>query len=68
MLVTRHFKPDEILKAIQILATACNLQAPVQHKNSPLRSAGEANAVDLIDNFGALVEGNKIPRFLIPSD
>ena len=68
VLVTRHFKPDEILKANQILATACNLQAPVQHKNSPLRSAGEANAVDLIDNLGTLVEGNRIPRFLIPSD
>ena len=68
MLVTRHFKLDEILKANQILATACNSQAPVQHKNSPLRSAGKVNAVDLIDNFGALVEGNKFSRFLIPSD
>ena len=54
VLVSRHYRPEEVLKANQMLAEACMLPGPTPHKNSQLRSAGEANAVDLINNLEML--------------
>ena len=57
-----------MLRADQILAQACHLEDPTKHKNSPLRSAGDANAVELLNNMGLLDSEKRAPRYLVPSD
>ena len=51
-----------------MLAEACSLQEQTRHKNSLLRSAGEANAVDLLNNMGMLDSEKRSPKYLVPSD
>ena len=51
-----------------MLSLKCKLQNPIQHKNSALRSAGEANAVDLLNNLDMLDSEKRAPRYLVPSE
>ena len=41
---------------------------PINHRNSALRSASEANIVELVNNIDKLSDENKAPKYLIPSD
>ena len=68
VLISRHYRSEEVLKANQLLAQTCQLPEPITHKNSQLRSAGEANATDLLDNLGILDDEKRAPRYLVPSD
>ena len=54
LLVSRHYRPDDVLKANQVLSLKWNLLDPIQHKNSAPISAGEANAIDLLTNLKML--------------
>ena len=68
VLISRHFLPDEVREGNLLLAEACNLQEQPGHKTSILRSAGEAYAVDLVNNLDMLGKQKNAPRYLIPSD
>ena len=68
VLVSRHFRPEEVFQENLLMAQACQLQVPSKHKNSPLRSAGEAYIVDLVNSMSMLASGGQPPRFLVPSD
>ena len=68
VLISRHFRSEEVLHANQLLAQACQLPEPISHRNSQLRTAGEANATDLLDNLDILDSEKRAPRYLVPSD
>ena len=68
VLIIRHYRPEVVFLANQMLAEACQLEKQTLHKNSQLRSAGEANAIDLLNNMGLLDDEKRAPRYLIPSD
>ena len=68
VLITRHFKIEEVFEAHKLLATKCKLPEPTGHRNSVLRSAGEASAVDLINTIEVLRSEKKAPKFVIASD
>ena len=68
VLISRHFLPDEVREGNLLLAEACKLQEQPGHKTSILRSAGEAYAVDLVNNLDMLGKQKNAPRYLIPSD
>ena len=67
-LVTRHFQPLEVYEAHLKLAGACNLEIPIKHKNTPNRSAGEANAIDLVNVLLELDSQKTKPSIMVPSD
>ena len=47
---------------------ANEMLAETMHRNSTFRSAGEANAVDLVNNMGDFDDEKRAPRYLIPSE
>ena len=63
VLVTRHFRPEEVFEANKLLASVCNLPNPIKHIKSVLRSALEANVVDLVNNMEMLDKDKKDFRF-----
>ena len=67
-LVSRHFRPEEALEANKQLSSMCQLGDPIQHRNSALRSAGDAIVVDLVNNLEVLNKEKRAPRYLVPSD
>ena len=68
VLIARHYKPDLVFQAHQLLDQVCQLLDPKVHKNSVLRSAGEAYAVDLLNTMDMLINEKRAPRYLIPSE
>jgi hypothetical protein len=36
MLINRHYRPEEVFLANEMLAQACKLQDQISHRNSPL--------------------------------
>ena len=42
---------------------ANEMLAETMHRNSTFRSAGEANAVDLLNNMGKLDDEKRFPRY-----
>ena len=67
-MISRHFRPEELWEANQLLAKECQLEEQTKHKNSVLRTAGEAFAVDIVNNVEMLGKQRNAPRYLIPSD
>ena len=66
-LVSRHFRPQEVYEANKLLSSICQLGDPIHHRNSALRSAGEAFVVDLVNNLEMLDSEKRAPRYLVPS-
>ena len=55
-LICRYYRPEEVYRANEMLAET-------MHRNSTFRSAGEANAVDLLNNMGKLDDEKRFPRY-----
>ena len=62
-LICRYYRPEEVYRANAMLAETCKFEKQTMHRNSTFRSAGEANAVDLLNNMGKLDDEKRFPRY-----